>query len=238
MDPSYKARYEYLYQTHWWWRARESILLKELGALCAQMSFRPSILDIGCGNGLLFRELAKYGSPEGIEVDESLVSQEPKLGPVYTTSFEEWEAPHSYDLILMLDVLEHVEDDLEFLRKAKSVLTGTGRLLITVPAGPELFTSHDLINHHLRRYRRAQLLAVLEKSGFIVERVRYIFVWIAVVKLIIRWLECFSGRAISGDTVPSPLVNRLLMRMTILESLVLAPVRFPWGSSLLCVARV
>ncbi|NDC37264.1 MAG: class I SAM-dependent methyltransferase [Proteobacteria bacterium] len=237
MDPSYKARYEYLYRMHWWWRARESILLKELGALCAQMVSRPSILDIGCGNGLLFGQLAKYGRPEGIEVDESLVSQSPKLGPIYTTPFEEWEAPHSYDLILMLDVLEHVEDDLEFLRKARSILANNGRLLITVPAGPELFTSHDRINHHLRRYRRAQLLSVLEKSGFTVERVRYIFVWTAVVKLLIRGMEYLTGRDIAGDAVPTPFINSLLTRLTILESLLLAPVGFPWGSSLLCIAR-
>ncbi len=237
MERQYRERYEYLYRNHWWWRAREEIVVKQIRALGFTAASNRRILDIGCGNGLLFHRLAEIGIPEGIELDANLVTEDPKPGPVHVTPFEAWVPPHQFDLILMLDVLEHVQDDLYFLEKARAALRSDGVLLLTVPARPELFTSHDRINIHLRRYRKLELITLIKEAGFLVEKAHHLFFWPAIVKLAIRFFEEVFRKDIASDTVPSPILNKFLTCLTLIESNLMRAGVVPWGSSLLVVAR-
>ena len=152
MDAEYGQRYRDLYARHWWWRAREAALLDTLKAI-APVGSRHWILDVGCGDGLFFDRLHEMGEVEGIEPDASLVDpQGAHRHRIHIQPFDDRFRPSAnYSLILMLDVLEHLEDPVAALRHAASLLTETGRLVITVPAFRILWTNHDVINHHPRR---------------------------------------------------------------------------------------
>src|SRR5206468_5559412 len=131
MDAQYAAAYQDLYKNHWWWRVREEILLGQIRRLLAGVS-NARILDVGCGAGLFFDALEPYGRVEGIESDPAAVEQSGKwktrivvgeLDGAYTP-----ERP--FDLILMLDVLEHVNNPEHILRRAREVVTPSGAVLI------------------------------------------------------------------------------------------------------------
>ena len=82
MDPEYGALYRELYERHWWWRAREAVILDELSRL------RPAgdwgrILDVGCGDGLFFPRLSELGEVVGVEPEAALLSDRPREGEIH-----------------------------------------------------------------------------------------------------------------------------------------------------------
>ena len=125
------------------------------------------VLDIGCGGGLLFEKLEQFGEVEGVEVDVGMktgiesVDTRIHWGPIET-----FQPAHQYTAVLMLDVLEHLQDPAEGLRHALRVLEPGGVLVVTVPALPILWTSHDVINEHLVRYTRRTLGVLAAQTGF------------------------------------------------------------------------
>src|SRR5262249_44374054 len=122
----------------------------------------------------------------------------------------------SYDLVLMLDVLEHIADDHEALRAARSAVRPGGHLLLTVPALSWLWSRHDEVNDHFRRYSRSLLRTVLRDAGFHVESVRYFFAWTVAPMLVRRWLfRPQSGRGgrsarEAAVSIPTAPLNQLL----------------------------
>ena len=74
MDRAFALKYETFYYQHWWWRARARIIENEIKLLCLPKT--ANILDVGCGNGLFFPVLNKYGKVQGIETDEFLLSMD------------------------------------------------------------------------------------------------------------------------------------------------------------------
>ncbi len=119
LDPDYGRHYRELYEKHWWWRAREVILLEELHRLFPDS--RPlSILDVGCGDGLFFEPLRQFGNVEGIESETALVDPRgPNRRRITVAPFDASFKPgKQYDLILMLDVLEHLDSPEQALRHA------------------------------------------------------------------------------------------------------------------------
>ena len=115
MDPDYARRYRALAEGHWWWRSRNRVVVSEVQRLA-----RPGgrLLDVGCGPGALWPRLSAFGDIEGVELDASLVSDEYR-DRVHVGPFDEDFVPdHTYDLILFLDVLEHLDDPVGALRHA------------------------------------------------------------------------------------------------------------------------
>src|SRR5262245_48449255 len=119
MDPEYAQQYREIYEKHWWWRARERLILSTIDKIQPK-GRRGSILDIGCGDGLLFDRLSAFGEVEGVEMDSSLVNPKSRWKDrIYVCSFDSSFRPRKqYSLILMLDVLEHFADPLDPLRRA------------------------------------------------------------------------------------------------------------------------
>ena len=239
MIPEYAAVYRDLYERHWWFRAREKMLLREIEGHRPATGWG-SVLDVGCGNGLFFDRLARFGEVWGVESDESLVPADSRhrarihLGPFDST----FEPGRRFGLVLMLDVLEHLPDPVAALRKAAGLLEPGGRVLITVPAFQLLWTSHDDLNRHFVRYRRPRLAAVVEQAGLVMLSDHYFFHWLFPVKLGVRALERLG--AVSGDpaTVPPPWLNRVLLGLTRVEQETIGRLGLPFGSSLLAWCAV
>ena len=177
MDRDYEQQTFQAEDRHWWYRGRRRVLervLDELGAGTAGTPIR--ILDAGCGSGRNMVELARRGTVTGVEL--SLPSVEKALergcGEVIKGSVLEMPfADASFDLAVSLDVIEHLEDDLGALRELRRVVAPGGALLLTVPAYQWLWSGHDEINHHQRRYTMRSLRAVAEQAGWRQVRTSY-----------------------------------------------------------------
>ena len=198
VQAEYGQRYRALWNEHWWWRSREAFLLAWIERLHRRMP-RRRILDVGCGDGLFFDRLQKFGQVEGIEPDASLVHDprwrpQIRIAPLEPGSF----APGAYDLVLMLDVLEHIADDHSALVSARSALRPGGHLVLTVPALSLLWSRHDEANAHYRRYPRRGLRGTLDAAGFEVETVRYFFFWTVAPMLLRRVLAPAGTRPRRG----------------------------------------
>jgi SAM-dependent methyltransferase len=147
----------------------------------------------------------------------------------------------SFDLAASLDVIEHLEDDLGALRELRRVVAPGGALLITVPAYPWLWSGHDEVNHHHRRYTRRSLRRVAEQAGWKQVRTTYFNSLLLPVAILLRVLDRLSRKTTESSLdlwVPPQPMNWLLERPLALEAQLIARGgRIPAGLSLLAVFR-
>ena len=158
-------------ERHWWYRGRRRVIATELDALALPAD--ASILDAGCGSGRTMVQLAAYGSVCGVEPSEqaAAVARARDVGEVRPGRLEALPWPdETFDLVTCLDVIEHTADDRGALAELWRVTRRAGRLLLTVPAYPVLWSAHDVANHHYRRYSRASLRAAVLGGGWELER--------------------------------------------------------------------
>jgi SAM-dependent methyltransferase len=236
VDPNYSAYYRQLYENHWWFRMRERWLLQVLRQNCPANGWG-SILDVGCGDGLLFDRLMEFGEVEGIETSREIVDPaNPQFQKIHIGPFDDSFRPgKQYSLILLLDVLEHIPDPGDALRRCESLLKPGGSLVITVPAFNVVWTNHDVLNHHMTRYRRATLFPLLQTAGFKIEESAYWFQWAFPVKLAQRFTEKLFRLRPANPKIPLLAVNRALCSLCALEHSILGPLHLPFGTTL--VAR-
>jgi SAM-dependent methyltransferase len=236
MDSTYAAQYRTLYECHWWWRAREAAILREIDRLLNPGEGR-AILDVGCGDGLLFDRLKAYGRVEGVEIDPLTVAADSRWRPqIHFGPFDESYQPgRSFDLILMLDVLEHLKDPAAALRRVRSLLKPQGMLLATVPAFNLLWTGHDDLNRHVTRYTRRSFAELAEAAGVRIHSLRYLFHWTFLAKLAVRLKEAMLGARPAPPRVPPRFVNEALALATRCEQATLGRLPVPFGSSLLAI---
>jgi 2-polyprenyl-3-methyl-5-hydroxy-6-metoxy-1,4-benzoquinol methylase len=238
LEREYAAQYRDLYQRHWWWRSRERAILQVIRKHSG-INSRERILDVGCGDGLFFDRLAEFGEVEGVEPDETQIGphspyrsriQIGALGPAFRTD-------RRYSLVLLLDVLEHIENPQEALRQVNSFLEPAGALLLTVPAFNSLWTDHDTINHHRIRYRRASLHPLLKAAGFEVVEDEYWYQWTCPVKLVLHFWQALVRPSPKVPTVPPAWINHALYGISRLEQRTLAAGGIPFGSTLMAYCR-
>ncbi|MDP2957357.1 MAG: class I SAM-dependent methyltransferase [Longimicrobiales bacterium] len=238
MDPTYGQRYRELYIRHWWWRARERVVLSHLDRVRPAGGWRRA-LDVGCGDGLLFPALRVYAAiVEGIEPDAALVTRTAREdGTIHVRPFDATFVPgHAFDLVLFLDVLEHLDDPGAAVAHAASLMEPGGILLVTVPAFRHLWTTHDDINHHVTRYTRTEMVALLSPH-FAVEQARYFFRWVHPAKLAQRAIEAVRRPQPAPPEIPPAPLNAAMYALSRLEEALVGWSRVPVGSSLLAMGR-
>jgi SAM-dependent methyltransferase len=237
MDPAYTAAYADLYRRHWWWRVRERILLDRIRDFATDRVQTPRILDLGCGAGLFFDALEQIGHVEGIESDPIAVEQSGRWRKrIHLGDLETFEADQAFDVILALDVVEHVRTPGVMLRQAARLLGPNGRMVITAPAFDWLWTSHDRLNHHVKRYTAAEMRDLVRTAGLDPIVTQYLFQSLVVPKLIVRTREAFHQTAPSVPKVPPDVLNRALEWWYRAENA--AAGWLPFGSSVMAVASV
>jgi SAM-dependent methyltransferase len=234
LDPEFSQHYRDLYENHWWFRAREELIVKFLRREQPPGGWK-TILDIGCGDGLFFDKLMQFGDVEGIEPAKEVIrSKNPFRQRIHLAKFDESFQPQKhYSLILMLDVLEHLPAPVEALRHAISLLQPGGSLFITVPAFKTLWTTHDELNNHFTRFTKASFRRVADEAGMKIVETRYFFFSVFLAKLAVRAKECIFGAKPAIPIVPAPGLNRLLFSAASLEEKLLGILPIPVGSSLL-----
>lgn len=233
MEPQYARKYRDLYERHWWWRAREEAIVELIRRRLG--SSRQRILDVGCGDALFFDRLAEFGDVEGVEPNSDLVNpQGPHFNRIRIAPFDAAiTASQPFSLLLMLDVLEHLDRPAEALRHANSLLAPSGALILTVPAFQVLWTNHDTVNHHRLRYRRRTLRPLLRDAGFAIQEERYWYQWTCPAKLALRLYENVIRPEPAVATVPASWLNRLLYWLSRAEQKTLGSLGVPFGSTLM-----
>jgi len=163
-------------ERHWWYRARRDVL----AALIRRVVQPPAgaeILEIGCGTGHNFAMLGTFGHVDALELDEEVRTfAEQRLGrSIMTAPLPELAGvpDRHYDLVGTFDVIEHIEDDRAALASIATKLKSGGKFMMTVPAHPWMWSAHDLVNHHKRRYSKRTLKAMIEGSTLRLETVGY-----------------------------------------------------------------
>src|SRR5690606_9706753 len=162
---------------HPWETARARAVRALLGRLKLE---RPRVLDVGCGDGYLLSELRQAldlsdAVGQDIHLSETIITQLAEPGITYVRQLSELEG-RRFDLLLLLDVLEHVSEPHQMLEELRHRhLASQGRILITVPAFQRLFTEHDRALRHFRRYSRGQAARVAEQAGLRVQESGYLF---------------------------------------------------------------
>jgi SAM-dependent methyltransferase len=167
MEDSYESDTLAVEDEYWWYRGRRRIVLDAVRVL--SLPPQPQILDAGCGSGRNMVELSGFGTVVGLEPSErgAEVARARGVGEVVVAGIDAMPFDGSrFDLITLLDVLEHIEDDRGALRELRRVARPGGVLLITVPAYPRLWSSHDELNRHCRRYTRPMLLSRAVEAGW------------------------------------------------------------------------
>jgi SAM-dependent methyltransferase len=242
MDRDYELQTHRAEDRHWWYRGRRGVLDGVIAGLGLPAHAR--ILDAGCGSGRNMIELARHGTVTGVELSGTSValarergSGEVLEGSVLAMPFEDG----SFDLAVSLDVIEHLEDDLGALRELRRTVAPGGALLVTVPAYQWLWSGHDVINHHHRRYTRRSLQRVAEQAGWRQARTTCFNSLLLPVAILLRVLDRVSTKTTESSLdlwVPPDPVNWLLERPLALEAALIARGgRIPAGLSLLAVFR-
>ena len=240
MDPRYGAQYARLYREHWWWRAREEYLTRLLDRVIGPNDAGETF-DFGCGDGLFFPILQRYSRqpPRGLETDASLLDPAgPFADRITTGALVDDPSEHArYGLIVSLDVLEHLEDPQPAMAILRARLRPGGWFIATVPAFKELWTVHDEVNHHYRRYRLGEIEALVRGSGLEIVESRYFFVSLALVKWLVARKERVIRPAVKPPEVPRAPLNAIALALTRLEQRILRDAHPPFGSSAIVVAR-
>ena len=226
--------------SHWWFTARRRIL----DGLIERVVRPPTnarILELGAGTGHNLAMLSRFGTIEASELDpvareiaSERLGREVKEAALPDLSMFPTDA---YDLIALLDVLEHVPDDRGSLAAIMTRLKPGGALLLTVPANPWMWSAHDVAHHHHRRYRKAEIEKLALEAGYEIELLSpfnsLLFPPIAAVRV----LGKLTGKDDSDDAMPGALVNRTLDAVFGLERSLIGRVPMPFGVSLVAVLR-
>lgn len=190
MDSKYGEAYRELFEKHWWWRSRTELIVGKVRQLRPASGWN-RILDIGCGDALFFDRLGEFGEVEGVEPSADLVKPDnPHRNRIHVCPFDEnFQPGKQYSLILMLDVLEHLDEPVAALKHVLDLLTPEGIVILTVPAFMQLWTNHDALNHHRTRFTKRSFSEVAKQAGFSTQEERYLYHWTCPVKLGVRLME-------------------------------------------------
>ena len=238
VDAAYVAAHIESSAQHWWFRGRLAVLLACLRRTLPPRRLR--LLELGCGSGEVLAALGEFGQAVGMEPHPDLAATARGRGldvRVGRLPDDLGVPPRWADVVLLLDVIEHLDDDRSALMAASRALRKGGTLVVTVPALPWLWSPHDVALGHRRRYTAHALRDVAVRAGLRVARVTYfntlLFPGIVAARLLKRG---YRGRGHDLDESP-PYLNAPLERLFALERHLVPRYTLPFGSSLLMFAR-
>jgi ubiquinone/menaquinone biosynthesis C-methylase UbiE len=227
---------------HWWFRGRRRILRQLLSTLPLPPKQDCRVLDVGCGTGanaVELRAIARrvYGvDAASLPLGLGQGNHDLRIrGDAQQLPF----ADASFDLVVALDVLEHLDDDDVAAQELARVLQARGALIVFVPAFMLLWGLQDEVSQHRRRYRRRQLQRLLQRAGFTIERSTYfntlLFAPILAARLAMRQIKTPGLK--SENQIGGPLSNHALAGIFALEAPIIRRMDLPLGVSLACIAR-
>jgi SAM-dependent methyltransferase len=227
---------------HWWHSSRRAIVLDRIADVYAgRQDLR--MVDAGCGTGLMLRELERFGAAEGVDISDDALAfcRDRGLTCVHKGSLTDLPFEDgSIDVVTVLDVLEHIEDQVAALREIRRVLKPGGRLFLFAPAHDWLWSLQDEISHHVRRYTKRSLASATRAADLTIDRMTYvnffllpaIFLGRLALKVVLKFRDVESENGLHPAWS-----NGILARIFRWEIPILRRSDLPFGASLLLVAR-
>jgi len=226
-------------ERHWWYRARRDILADVIRRE-AMPPPKARILEIGCGTGHNLGMLREFGKVDALELDdEARGIAEKRLGrKVMSAPLPELAGvrDRAYDLIAALDVIEHIDDDGAALAAIAGKLKTGGKLVMTVPAHAWMWSAHDVVNHHKRRYSKAGLRRLVEASPLRLEKVGYFNSLLFPLAVAERISSKLRGKDNADVKLPPAPLNSALEAVFAAERHLVGRLPLPPGLSLFAVA--
>ena len=226
-------------QRHWWYRARREIL-SDFIAREVNPPKGARILEVGCGTGHNFAMLKSFGEVDAIELDEdSRALAEQRLGrSILTSPLPELAGipDRHYDLIAALDVIEHIDDDAGAIAGIARKLKVGGKFLMTVPAHQWMWSAHDNVNHHKRRYSKRGLRELIERSPLRLDKVGYFNSLLVPAAIAERMASKLRGKDTGDLALPPAPLNSALERVFAAERHLVGRLPLPPGLSLFALA--
>lgn len=244
MSPDAYMQMAEVQDTHWWFVARRKILVEQIKAL--QLPADADILEIGSGTGANLDFLAAFGSVTGLEMSAAAIEFASRRAPALpSVTLHQGMCPQDiaivgkkFDLICLFDVLEHIDDDAEALRRLGQFLKPGGTLMVTVPAYLWMWGPHDVQLHHRRRYSKHSLHACCKAGNVSIERMSSFNCFLFPLAAGMRMVDKLMKRTVaSGLAVPFGPMNWAFAKVFGAERFLLRRSNLPWGLSLLLVGK-
>lgn len=247
MDAKLYQAFNEVEEKHWWFAARRTYIQALLSR------FMPNdgslkLAEIGAGTGGNFKMLSHFGDIDAVEMDQKALmlatAKSAETGRV--ASLHRGWLPDDiplrgqYDCVLALDVVEHVKQDQAAVNTLLTLVKPSGYLLITVPAYQWLWSPHDEVNHHYRRYTAGQLKLLLEKPNVDIKKLGYFNTLLFPVALVRRLFQRLAGDSKNPQAdleLPGTLTNKMLNNIFTLESKWAGRLTMPFGLSVIAMVQ-
>ena len=178
----------------------------------------------------------------GVDISSIAIENCKKNGihNAYVMDAQHIELQKKFDIVIASDCLEHIEDDKSALKNWNNLLTNNGTIMIFVPAFMSLWSHHDKVNMHYRRYTLKELKNKMEHTGFKIKKSSFWNFFLFIPVYIFRKIENTAKQAnnnTDGDLIEKPIGNYFLTQLINFENKVLQVLNFPFGISVFCIAK-
>jgi len=241
MNKEFYRKFFEVQKKHWWFVSKKKIVLDFIDRYLSSND-NHKILDIGCGSGLMLNALEQIGDTYGMDMSDDAInfSKEIFSGTVKKGMLPD-NIPYDeeyFSLVVALDVIEHVNDDRASLNAIRSHIAEGGQAVISVPACMFLWSEHDVLNEHKRRYTLEELKGKLIDAGFTIEKISYFNTFLFPLISLVRMINNLLKRKGSSEIdLPHPFINFIVEKIFSLEKYFLRIMNFPIGVSVLAVVR-
>ena len=242
MEENFEKKYHDVETNHWWFKSRRKYLID----LLKNSPKDSKILDVGCSSGVFLKDLEELGFNSdnlfGIDISEKAISNSKKNGltNTFVMDAQNITSTEKFDIIVASDCLEHLENDTKALNNWKNSLNKNGKMYVFVPAFMSLWSYHDEVNMHFRRYTKNELKSKIENEDLEIIKSSYWNFFLFVPVYVFRKISSIFHQKKSGEsdiTIGNSFLNNTLLQLLIFENKLLKMINFPFGVSAFCIAK-
>ena len=241
MELDYEKNYHEVETKNWWFVSRRKYLLY----LLKDAPRDSKIIDIGCSSGIFLKDLEQLGFKTenlfGVDISEKAIQNCKKNGiqNAFVMDAQNIFLPEKFDIIVASDCLEHLQDDIKAINNWKLLLKTGGTMYVFVPAFQCLWSYHDEVNRHFRRYTKNELSTKLSLAKLTILKASYwnfsLFLPVYIFRKISKLLPESSNE--EGQILGNKYANIVLLQLVLLENKLLKHINFPFGVSTFCIVK-
>lgn len=239
MEIDYEKKYHQVETENWWFISRRRYLLD----LLRDTPRDSKILDIGCSSGIFLKYLEQLGfkieNLFGVDISEKAIEncKENEIQNVFVMDAKNITLSEKFDIIVASDCLEHLQDDTKAIQNWKELLKTEGKMYVFVPAFQSLWSYHDEVNMHYRRYTNSELKTKLVAENLTILKSSYWNFSLFIPVYFFRKISSFfiKSKPKEGQIVENKVANSVLLQLILLENKALRYINFPFGISTFCI---